>query len=79
MEAEAVLDAEGKPTGEYKYNGSVANRALELLGKERGMFIDRKEVGGPGDFAAMSDADLDSFINRETQELLDLSKRAVKH
>ncbi len=29
---------------EYHYEGSVANRALELLGKELGMFIDRKEI-----------------------------------
>jgi hypothetical protein len=40
-------DEEG---GEFTYQGSVANRALELLGKELGMFIDRKEVGKPGDF-----------------------------
>jgi hypothetical protein len=36
--------------GEYSYNGSVANKALELLGKQLGMFIDRKEVGGPNEF-----------------------------
>jgi phage terminase small subunit len=40
-----VLDRHGKPTGEYRYDGSVANRALELLGKQQGMFIDRHEVG----------------------------------
>lgn len=34
----------GKKTGEYTYQGSVANRALELIGKELGMFIDRKEL-----------------------------------
>ena len=33
-------------------DGSVANRALELLGKELGMFIDRKEIRtGPLDEA----------------------------
>jgi hypothetical protein len=37
------------------YNGSVARKALELLGKELGMFIDRKEVGGPNEFERMSD------------------------
>lgn len=42
--AEPVLDHEGKPTGEYKQNLAAANRALELLGKELGMFVDRKEV-----------------------------------
>jgi len=48
--------------GEFVYNGSVANKALELLGKEVGMFVDRKEVGGPGDFARMSDEELDDFL-----------------
>lgn len=43
MQAVAVLDNEGRPTGEYKYDGGVANKALELLGKERGMFVDRTE------------------------------------
>jgi hypothetical protein len=33
----------GVPTGEYRYEGSVANRALELIGKELGLFVDRSE------------------------------------
>ncbi len=55
MQAEAAKDEEGNITGEYRYNGTVANRALELLGKELGMFIDRKEVGKPGEFTDMDD------------------------
>ena len=42
MQAEAVMIA-GEPTGEYVYNGTVANKSLELLGKELGMFIERSE------------------------------------
>jgi phage terminase small subunit len=42
MQHEPVLNAKGVPTGEYRYNGAVACRSLELLGKELGMFIDRK-------------------------------------
>lgn len=38
---EPVFDREGNPTGEYTYNGSVANKALELLGKQSGMFSDK--------------------------------------
>lgn len=44
MQAEPVLLSDGEPTGEYRYDGSVANRALELLGKEIGMFVERAEV-----------------------------------
>lgn len=44
MGEKPVLDREGNETGEYQYDGSVANKALELLGKEIGMFVDRHEV-----------------------------------
>jgi phage terminase small subunit len=45
-QAVPVLDAEGKPTGEYRYQGAVANRALELLGKHLGMFVELHELSG---------------------------------
>jgi hypothetical protein len=66
MQAEPVLDREGHPTGVYKYDGSVANRALELIGKELGMFVERKESGRPGDFATMAKEEL----NRRLVDLL---------
>jgi len=44
LQAIPVRDREGQTIGEYKYDGNVANRALELLGKEIGMFVDRSEV-----------------------------------
>ena len=66
MQAEPVRrktgDGEEEVLGEYTYNGSVANKALELLGKELGMFIDRKEVRGPNEFARMSDEELEVFL-----------------
>lgn len=43
MQAVAVKGNDGAATGEFRYEGSVANRALELIGKELGMFIDRSE------------------------------------
>lgn len=42
LQRTAVI-VDGKPSGEYRYDGSVANKALELLGKEVGMFVDRSE------------------------------------
>ena len=43
MQAEPVKDAKGNETGEYLFNASGANRALELLGKEHGMFVEKTE------------------------------------
>lgn len=40
MQHAAVLDKEGEPTGEYRFDASGANRALELLGKHLGMFVE---------------------------------------
>ena len=48
MQHEEVRDSEGRPTGEYRYEGSVANKALELLGKHLGMFTDKHEHTGKG-------------------------------
>ncbi len=67
MQMEAVRNADGEPIGEYAYNGSVANRALELLGKELSMFIDRKEIGEPGDFDRLTDDELVQEIRRESE------------
>jgi phage terminase small subunit len=44
MQAAPVLDAQGEPSGVYRYDGAVANRALELLGRDQGMFGGRLEV-----------------------------------
>lgn len=48
MQATQVFDKEGNPTGEYTYQGNVANKALELLGKQQGMFREKVDhnVGG---------------------------------
>lgn len=73
--AEPVLDNEGKPTGEYKANINAANRALELIGKEFGMFVDRKEI---------RTGELDDIPHEEKKKALDvvrdeLAKRAGKN
>jgi phage terminase small subunit len=43
-QAEPVRDRDGNPTGEYQYQGSVVNKALELIGRHLGMFKDKVEV-----------------------------------
>lgn len=72
MQAEQVVDSRGVPTGEWTYQGNVANKALELLGKEIGMF--RGDDAGKADVAdeavaralAIRDAIDRAFARRET-------------
>ena len=44
MAVKPVLDRDGNETGNYEWNGHVANKALELLGREIGMFVERHEL-----------------------------------
>jgi hypothetical protein len=62
LQAIPVKGDDWETLGQYKYEGSVANRALELLGKELGMFVDRKETGAPGDFANLDAAGIRKAI-----------------
>ena len=43
VEARPVFDKEGDEKG-FTVNLTAANRALELMGKEAGMFVDRKHI-----------------------------------
>jgi phage terminase small subunit len=61
MQAEPVLDSKGTPTGQYTFQASGANRALELLGKEYGMFVDRSDT-------THRFATIDEFIDNATPE-----------
>jgi phage terminase small subunit len=51
------------------HNPQAATRALELLGREVNAFVEKKEVGGPGDFDNMSSEELLEIILRETAEI----------
>ena len=46
MQAEPVLDKDGQRTGEYQYQGNVANKGLELIGKHLGMFAEKNPLEG---------------------------------
>ncbi|MCR4333018.1 MAG: terminase small subunit [Sulfuricaulis sp.] len=83
LQSEPVVDRKGFPVviekqgegGEstpalaYVFNSMGANRALELLGKEIGMFIERKEQGKPGEFESMSEKDLEHFVQEKAVKI----------
>ena len=75
MQAQPVIDRSGNPTGSYVYNGAAANRALELLGKELGMFIERRENRIVDEFENMSDADLEAWLDERAAARLKVRHR----
>lgn len=48
MADKELIDLNGKPLGEYVFDSRGATKALELLGKYKGMFITKLEHSGPG-------------------------------
>lgn len=70
MQAKAPMNENGEPIGEYAYQGSVANKALELLGRELGMFIERKDVRVVDEFEGIDDpAELRRLLAARAEEI----------
>ena len=44
MQKTEVLDREGNPTGEWKFDATAANKSLELLGKHLAMWTEKIEA-----------------------------------
>ena len=44
QQTEPILDNKGKPTGEYKFDSSGANKSLELIGKHLKLFTEVHEI-----------------------------------
>lgn len=59
QQAEPVLDRDGEPTGEYRFDAAGANRAVELLGKTMGLFTDKLKID-LADLREKSDAELEA-------------------
>src|SRR5277367_4551446 len=75
MQARPVLDRAGNPTGSYVYNGAAANRALELLGKELGMFIERRENKIVDEFDSMTDEQVEAWLDEHAEARIKMRHR----
>ena len=53
-------------------------KGLEMLAKYFGMFIERKEIGAPGEFDKLSDDELDNRIKQAEAEFFGASQGAKK-
>jgi phage terminase small subunit len=65
-QAEPVYDAEGRATGEYRFEAGNALRGYELLGKHLAMFKDRLEIS---DLREKSEAELEAEDQELAQQL----------
>ena len=75
MQAQPVLDRAGNPTGSYVYNGAAANRALELLGKELGMFIEKRETKVVDEFDNMTDEQVEAWLDERAEARVKMRHR----
>lgn len=66
-----ILDEAGKPTGGFsgKPNLKAAVDALRLLSDFKGMRIHRVELGQPGEFARMTDEELDQSLLEQARAI----------
>jgi len=62
LQVEAVLDKQGNLTGEYRFDASGANKALELLGKHLKLFTDRLEIRVISSVDDLSDEEQQSLL-----------------
>jgi hypothetical protein len=71
LRGKPVMDVNGKHTGEFtgRPDGPTAVRSLELLGRDIGMFVDRHEFGEPGQFARMTDEELEVSLATQVRAL----------
>jgi len=69
MQIDAPRDGDGNIIGSFKYQGNVANRALELLAKTLGMLVDRSEVTHKKDYEHLSNLELLQLLAKEAREL----------
>lgn len=60
----------------FEVKMQARDKALEMVARHLGMFIDRKEIGGPGDFADLTEEELDRQIS-ETERQVRASGGAV--
>lgn len=70
MQAKPVLDKQGQETGAYQYEGSVANGALQLIGRHLAMFTDKQEVAHSGSSGVL--------VVKATTDVNGWSKEAVE-
>lgn len=70
MAAVPARDRKGAETGFYRsVDLGAANVALRMLGIERGMGVEKREIGKPGEFANVTDVELEKSATERAAKL----------
>ena len=69
MQATPVKNEIGEAIGEFRYNGAVANKSLELLARILGMLVDKSQMTVKKDYSDLSDLELLQLLAKEAREL----------
>jgi phage terminase small subunit len=77
MQATPVYDSDGEPTGEYRFEHSGANKALELLGKHLKLFTDKVEQSGETTHNIKSETDLSKLPVEELKKIEAILSKAA--
>jgi len=81
MQAAPVLDRDGKPTGEFRFDAAGANAALRNLAQHLGMLTDRHEQVGSRPIevieVGMSEADLAQVPTEELVHRLEELRQRI--
>ena len=77
MQVTEMLDRDGNPTGEFVYQGAVANKALELIGRHLGMFSD-KDAEKPRDYVPLEERLLQYAREEEEQRAIDAASNVTQ-
>jgi hypothetical protein len=64
-----VKNENGEAIGEFRYNGAVANKALELLARILGVLVHKSEMTAKKDYSDLSDLELVQLLAKEAREL----------
>ena len=73
QQAACIAEVYSRPTKDgvaVRLKLSDKQAAIDKLNRTLGVYIERKEVGGPGAFSDMSDEELDEFITTNAAEVL---------
>jgi hypothetical protein len=65
MQAIPVKNENSEAIGEFRYNGAVASKSLELLARMLGMLVDKSEMIMKKDCSDLSDLELLQLLAKE--------------